>query len=74
MIGTSARQPRAAGEQRRRRAAAGLEGVSTRRLAAELPARPMSLYNDIADKDELVGLMLDRVIEEALIGDALSPD
>lgn len=54
--------------------AEGLEAVSIRRLAAELPARPMSLYNHIADKTELVGLMLDRVIDEGLIGDALSPD
>jgi AcrR family transcriptional regulator len=54
--------------------AEGLDAVSIRRLAAELPARPMSLYNHIADKDELVGLMLDRVIEEGLIGDALASD
>lgn len=54
--------------------AEGLEAVSIRRLAAELPARPMSLYNHIADKDELVGLMLDRVVDEHLIGAALSPD
>jgi AcrR family transcriptional regulator len=54
--------------------AEGLEAVSIRRLAAELPARPMSLYNHIADKDELLGLMLDQVVEEALIGDALASD
>jgi AcrR family transcriptional regulator len=54
--------------------AEGLDAVSIRRLAAELPARPMSLYNHIADKAELVGLMLDRIIDESLIGDALSPD
>ncbi|WP_053226801.1 TetR/AcrR family transcriptional regulator [Solirubrobacter soli] len=54
--------------------AEGLEAVSIRRLAADLPARPMSLYNHIADKDELVGLMLDRIIDEGMIGDALSAD
>jgi len=54
--------------------AEGLDAVSIRRLAAELPARPMSLYNHIADKTELVGLMLDRIIDEGLIGEALSPD
>jgi len=54
--------------------AEGLDAVSIRRLAAELPARPMSLYNHIADKTELVGLMLDRIIDEGLIGDALSSD
>jgi AcrR family transcriptional regulator len=54
--------------------AEGLDAVSIRRLAAELPARPMSLYNHIADKEQLVGLMLDRVVEENLIGDALSAD
>ncbi|MDA0178843.1 TetR/AcrR family transcriptional regulator C-terminal domain-containing protein [Solirubrobacter phytolaccae] len=54
--------------------AEGLDAVSIRRLAADLPARPMSLYNHITDKQELVGLMLDRIIDEGLIGDALSPD
>ncbi|RKQ91905.1 TetR family transcriptional regulator [Solirubrobacter pauli] len=54
--------------------AEGLDAVSIRRLAAELPARPMSLYNHIGDKTELVGLMLDRIVDEGLIGDALSSD
>lgn len=54
--------------------AEGLDAVSIRRLAAELPARPMSLYNHIADKTELVGLMFDRVVDQGLIGEALSTD
>jgi AcrR family transcriptional regulator len=47
----------------------GLGAVSIRRIAAELKARPMSLYAHIGSKDELLALMHDRVLGEALLGD-----
>ncbi|MCA2219370.1 TetR/AcrR family transcriptional regulator C-terminal domain-containing protein [Jidongwangia harbinensis] len=39
----------------------GLGGLSMRRLAAELGSATMSLYRHIADKEELLLLMMDRV-------------
>ncbi|MGH7912865.1 MAG: TetR/AcrR family transcriptional regulator, partial [Candidatus Dormibacteraceae bacterium] len=39
----------------------GLEAVSMRRVASELGAGPMALYRHIADKEDLVLRMLDRV-------------
>jgi AcrR family transcriptional regulator len=45
----------------------GLEAVSIRRIATRLEARPMSLYSHIAHKDDLVDLMLDEVMQEALL-------
>ena len=47
--------------------AEGLEAVSIRRIATKLEARPMSLYSHIEHKDELVDLMIDEVIGEALL-------
>jgi AcrR family transcriptional regulator len=47
----------------------GLGAVSIRRIAGELKARPMSLYAHIGSKDELLALMHDRVLGEALLGD-----
>jgi AcrR family transcriptional regulator len=49
--------------------AEGLEAVSIRRIAAELKARPMSLYAHIESKDDLLDLMHDHVVGEALLGD-----
>ena len=40
----------------------GLAAISMRRVAAALDVTPMSLYNHVADKAELLDLMLDYVI------------
>lgn len=54
--------------------AEGIEAVSIRRLAAELGARPMSLYTHIESKDELLGLMGDSVTREVLVEQPLPDD
>jgi AcrR family transcriptional regulator len=45
----------------------GLAAVSVRRVAAELSARPMSLYSFFERKDDLVDLMVDQVLGEMLV-------
>lgn len=40
-----------------------LDAVSMRRLAHELGVVPMALYKHVADKEDLLGGMIDRVIE-----------
>jgi len=47
--------------------AEGLQAVSIRRVAATLHTRPMGLYSHIARKDDLLDLMLDRVLGEVLL-------
>ncbi|MDQ2662352.1 MAG: TetR/AcrR family transcriptional regulator [Actinomycetota bacterium] len=42
----------------------GVEGLSMRRLAAELDAGAMSLYHYVANKEELLDAMIDVVFEE----------
>jgi AcrR family transcriptional regulator len=42
----------------------GIEAVSMRRLGQALGVEAMSLYNHVANKGELVGAMVDRVIEQ----------
>ena len=42
----------------------GADGLSVRRLAAELDVVPMALYKHVANKDELLDGMLDVVVEE----------
>ncbi|MFJ4765142.1 TetR/AcrR family transcriptional regulator C-terminal domain-containing protein [Streptomyces diastaticus] len=44
--------------------AEGLAAVSMRRVAAELGAATMSLYRHVADKDDLLTRMMDRVVAE----------
>ncbi|TQM80199.1 TetR family transcriptional regulator [Saccharothrix saharensis] len=44
--------------------AEGLDAVSMRRVAHALGTGPASLYAHVATKDELVELMLDRVLED----------
>lgn len=46
--------------------AEGLESVSMRRIAAALEVGTMSLYRYVPGKEELLDLMLDRVLEEDL--------
>lgn len=41
----------------------GLEAVSMRALAARLGVVPMALYRHVADKDDLLGRMIDQIIE-----------
>jgi AcrR family transcriptional regulator len=43
----------------------GLEGLSMRRLAQELGAGAASLYWHVGDKEELLSLLLDRIVGEA---------
>lgn len=45
----------------------GLEAVSIRRVAAELDARAMSLYDHFASKSELLAAMVDEVVGEMLV-------
>jgi AcrR family transcriptional regulator len=45
----------------------GLDAVSVRRVAAELKARPMSLYTLFERKDDLIDLMADHVLGEMLV-------
>jgi AcrR family transcriptional regulator len=47
--------------------AEGLEAVSIRRVAAELDARAMSLYDHFASKRELLAAMNDEVVGEMLV-------
>ena len=42
----------------------GVKGVSMRKLAAQLDVEAMSLYNHIANKDQLLSDMVDLVISE----------
>lgn len=42
----------------------GLESLSMRRIAAELQTGPMSLYNHVADKDDVLAGLLDRVFAQ----------
>ena len=44
--------------------AEGLDGLSMRKLAAELGYEPMSLYNHVESKDDLLAGMVDSVIGE----------
>jgi len=45
----------------------GLDAVSVRRLATELGARPMSLYDHFESKDNLLAAMADEIVGEALV-------
>jgi AcrR family transcriptional regulator len=68
------RRPRFSREQIARVAveiadAEGFEAVSMRRVANELGAGTMSLYHYVATKDELVALMDDALMAEALVPD-----
>ncbi len=45
----------------------GLEAVSIRRIAGEIDARPMSLYDHFESKDALLASMADEVVGEVLV-------
>ena len=45
----------------------GLAGLSMRRLALELGVGAASLYWHVRDKEELLGLLLDRIVGEARV-------
>jgi AcrR family transcriptional regulator len=47
----------------------GLSGLTIRTLAAELGAKPMSVYYYVASKDELLDLLVDVVFEEIELPD-----
>jgi AcrR family transcriptional regulator len=53
--------------------AKGLAAVTMRRVADELGTGPASLYAHVADKDEMVAAVLDRVIGEVEIPDRIDP-
>lgn len=52
----------------------GLEAVSIRRVAAELDARPMSLYTHFSSKDDLLSSMAENGIERILVQQKLPDD
>lgn len=52
----------------------GLDSVSIRRVAARIGRRPMSIYNHVASKDDLLALMFDRISAELLVPDPLPQD
>jgi AcrR family transcriptional regulator len=54
--------------------AEGLDAVTMRRVADALGTGPASLYAHVADKDEMVAAVLDRVIAEVAIPDPIDPD
>lgn len=54
--------------------AEGLGAVSIRRVAAELDARAMSLYDHFASKSELLASMADEVVGEMLASQPLPED
>jgi AcrR family transcriptional regulator len=51
-----------------------MEAVSIRRIAAELDARPMSLYNHFANKHELLSAMTNEAVGEMLVERPLPED
>jgi AcrR family transcriptional regulator len=54
--------------------AEGLDAVTMRRVADELGTGPASLYAHVADKDEMVAAVFDRVMGEVEIPDPIDPE
>lgn len=52
----------------------GIDAVSMRNVAAKLGAGTMTLYNYVQTKDELIALMDDALMAEALVPDGHLPD
>ena len=51
----------------------GLDGLSMRKLGASLGVEAMSLYNHVANKDEVLDGVLDRVLREVPLPDPAAP-
>jgi AcrR family transcriptional regulator len=51
----------------------GLDALTMRRIAEELGTGPASLYAHVADKDEMVAAVLDRIATEIPIPDPIDP-
>lgn len=47
----------------------GMQGISMRKLATELDAGAATLYWHVGDKEQLLGLMLDRIVGENEVPD-----
>lgn len=47
----------------------GLEFCSMRRVASELGVQPSALYHHVPDKQTLLALMADRIVEDVEVGD-----
>jgi len=47
----------------------GLQGISMRKLAQELDAGAATLYWHVGDKEQLLGLLLDRIVGENQVPD-----
>jgi AcrR family transcriptional regulator len=54
--------------------AEGLDAATMRRVATELGTGPASLYAHVADKDEMVAAVLDRVFAEMTVPDPIDPE
>ena len=52
----------------------GLDAVSIRRIAAEIDARPMSLYGHFANKKALISAMNNEIVGEMLVEGPLPDD
>jgi AcrR family transcriptional regulator len=52
----------------------GIAAVSIRRVAAKLGTRPMGLYSHFERKDDLLDLMFDEIVGDAVAGDELPDD
>src|SRR3954453_3457632 len=52
----------------------GMQGLSMRKLAQELGAGAASLYWHVGDKEELLSLMLDRIVGEAEVREPSGED
>jgi len=51
----------------------GIENISMRKLAQSLDVHVMSLYNHIKNKDELLGIMVEKVISEIYLPEEKQP-
>jgi AcrR family transcriptional regulator len=54
--------------------AEGLDAVTMRRVAQALGTGPASLYAHVADKDEMVAVLLDRIFAEIELPNSTDPD
>src|ERR1700755_3167437 len=52
----------------------GMQGLSMRKLAHELGTGAASLYWHVGDKEQLLGLLLDRIVGETKVPDPDPPN